>query len=56
MDKHATMLMEEKAGFKKQNSKKGLQKNEHACSVEAVSQRSDVRPYLELACPIQQPE
>ena len=30
------MMMEEKAGAERQNSEKGFEKNEHACSVEGV--------------------
>ena len=29
-------MVEEKAGVERQNSKKGFEKNEHACSVERV--------------------
>ena len=46
-------MVEEKAGVEKQNSKKGFEKNEHACSVEGVFVVSDLsaRPCLRLACP-----
>ena len=43
-------MVEEKVGVKKQNSKKGFKKNEHAYIVEGVSWVSDstasARPYL----------
>ena len=29
-------MMEEKAGVKKQNSKKGFEKNDHSCSMEGI--------------------
>ena len=29
-------MMEEKAGVERQNSKKGFEKNEHACNAEGV--------------------
>ena len=48
--------MEEKAGIKKQKSKKGFEKNEHACSVDSVEgiflvtvSDSTARPFLKLA-------
>ena len=43
--------MEEKAGAERQNSKKGFEKNEQACSVEGVFVVSDpsARPYLKVA-------
>ena len=34
-------MVEEKAGVEKQNSKKGFEKNEHACIMEGVSWVSD---------------
>ena len=34
-------MMEENVGAEEQNSKNGLEKNEHACSVEEVSPVSD---------------
>ena len=45
--------MTEKAGFKKQNSKRGFEKNEHAWSVEGVFfvSNSPACPYLKLAGP-----
>ena len=44
-------MMEEKAGAERQNSKKGFEKNEQACSVEGVFVVSDpsARPYLKVA-------
>ena len=39
----------EKARVKKQNSKKGSEKNEHACSVEGVSSSTRHCSYLMLA-------
>ena len=46
-------MMKKKAGVERQNSKKGLERNEHACSVEGVFVVSDptARPYLKLAGP-----
>ena len=50
-------MMEENVGVERQKSKKGFEKNEHACSVEGVFvvsvQLSDpsARPYLKLAGP-----
>ena len=48
-------MVEEKAGVEKQNSEKGFEKNEHACSVEGVFVVSDptARLYLKLAGPTQ---
>ena len=44
-------MMEENEGFKKQNSKKGFEKNQHACSMEDFFVVSDftARQYLTLA-------
>ena len=36
-------VLQEKAGVEKQNSKKGSDKNEHACNVDGVSWVSDLR-------------
>ena len=46
-------MVEEKAGVEKQNSKKGIEKNEHACSVEGNLLVSDstARPYLMVVGP-----
>ena len=46
-------MVEEKAEVDKQNSKKKIKKNEHACIVEGVSWVSDstARPYLKVAGP-----
>ena len=43
-------MMEEKEGVKKQNSKKGFEKNEHACIVEGFFADSDstAHPSLKL--------
>ena len=41
-------MMEEKAWVERQNSKKGLEKNEHACSVEGVFVVSDASPCLKV--------
>ena len=50
--------MEERALVEKQNSKKGFEKNEHACCVEGAFEVLDctARPYLKVAgltCKIQ---
>ena len=46
-------MMEEKAGVKRHNSKKGFEKNAHACNVEGVFVVSDpsARQYLKVASP-----
>ena len=45
--------MMEEGGVDRQNSKKGFEKNEHACRVEGVFVFSDpsARQYLKVACP-----
>ena len=45
-------MLEQKAGVEKQNSKKKLEDNEHACIMEGVSWVLDspARPYLKVAC------
>ena len=39
-------MMEENNGVKQQNSKKGVKKNEHACSVERVFEVLDSTAHL----------
>ena len=48
-------MAEKKAMIKKQNTKKGFEKNGHACSVEGIFEVSDSTacPYLMLADPTQ---
>ena len=50
--KYLHELMQEKAGDEKQNSKKGFEKNEHACIVEGVLGFWIFLPvkYLKVAC------
>ena len=36
VDKHVEQVDGKKAGVKRQNSKKGFEKNEHACSVDTA--------------------
>ena len=45
-------MVEEKAGVEKQNSKKGFEKNEHACIMEGVLGFWIYLPvkYLKVAC------
>ena len=46
-------MMEEKAGVERQNSKKGFEKNEHACSVQGVfvvSGPSGIDPVDKFSC------